>query len=262
MPAESWADDIPGVMTYRARRPQQLRAVPVAQTTLITVESGIKRVVCGGQGWQVQAGEWLLLPALAQVQIENRPGNGGYLARCLPLDDEWLTALPALTDRLPASGGPAICCLPPDACIQEAWQHWCAGQQRQRPGPVQRQRMLELLLAICLAGGGRGLLRGAAELAPRVNRLLGTDLTLGAAELSRRLAMSESTLRRHLADEGHSLRELREHCRLERALALVQTSSLPIGQVAEACGYASASRFSARFRTRFGCTPRSLRAAR
>ena len=49
---------------------------------------------------------------------------------------------------------------------------------------------------------------------------------------------------------------------LERALALVQTSSLPIGQVAEACGYASASRFSARFRTRFGCTPRSLRAAR
>ena len=58
-----------------------------------------------------------------------------------------------------------------------------------------------------------------------MNRLLGTDLTLGAAELSRRLAMSESTLRRHLADEGHSLRELREHCRLERALALVQTSS-------------------------------------
>lgn len=115
--------------------------------------------------------------------------------------------------------------------------------------------MLELLLAICLAGGGRGLLRGPAELAPRVNRLLGTDLTLGAAELSRRLAMVNRPCAGIWRTKGTALRELREHCRLERALALVQTSSLPIGQVAEACDYASASRFSARFRSRFGCTP-------
>ncbi|WP_286716110.1 helix-turn-helix domain-containing protein, partial [Thalassolituus sp. UBA2009] len=47
--------------------------------------------------------------------------------------------------------------------------------------------------------------------------------------------------------------------RLVQGLNLLQTSSLSVQQVADACGYRSASRFSERFRERFGTSPAELR---
>ncbi|MBM7341944.1 AraC family transcriptional regulator [Pantoea coffeiphila] len=41
--------------------------------------------------------------------------------------------------------------------------------------------------------------------------------------------------------------------------AVLQTTSWPLTQIADASGYLSAARFSARFRTRFGISPARLR---
>lgn len=49
--------------------------------------------------------------------------------------------------------------------------------------------------------------------------------------------------------------------RLERAAHLLQHSTLPIGEIALACGFASASHLSNRFRARFQATPGQYRAA-
>lgn len=73
------------------------------------------------------------------------------------------------------------------------------------------------------------------------------------------LAMSESTLRRKLAAEGTSLQEIKDHARYGLALHLLQTSQDSIGIIAEQCGYQSPSRFSERFKQRFGLTPSELR---
>ena len=49
---------------------------------------------------------------------------------------------------------------------------------------------------------------------------------------------------------------------MNRALALLQATDLPVGVIAGDVGYASPSRFAARFRARFGVTPGAIRGLR
>jgi AraC family transcriptional regulator len=49
--------------------------------------------------------------------------------------------------------------------------------------------------------------------------------------------------------------------RLERAQQLLRSSRLPFGEIALACGFASASHFSNRFRQAFAATPGQYRMA-
>ncbi|MFW3298430.1 helix-turn-helix domain-containing protein, partial [Enterobacter quasiroggenkampii] len=39
----------------------------------------------------------------------------------------------------------------------------------------------------------------------------------------------------------------------------LQSTRLPIGEIALQCGYLSSSRFTARFRQHYGCLPKTLR---
>ena len=80
--------------------------------------------------------------------------------------------------------------------------------------------------------------------------------------MAQRLGMSEATLRRRLANEGASFRELLGNIKMMRALTLLQTSPLGVAQVAYAVGYESPARFAAKFRAHFGCTPSDVRRAR
>lgn len=70
---------------------------------------------------------------------------------------------------------------------------------------------------------------------------------------------SESTLRRRLEDAGVPLATLVRETRLEVALHLLQTTNLSVGDVAQRCGWASHSRFSAAFQARWGVAPRLVR---
>ena len=71
--------------------------------------------------------------------------------------------------------------------------------------------------------------------------------------------MSETTLRRRLAEEGTGLREILQEARMNAALAMLQATDLQVGQIAAALGYGSASRFSVRFGVRFGFAPAQVR---
>jgi AraC-like DNA-binding protein len=72
--------------------------------------------------------------------------------------------------------------------------------------------------------------------------------------------MSESTLRRRLADSATTLAALVREVRLETALGLLQTTRLSIGEVAHHCGWQSHGRFSSAFRARWGIPPSQIRA--
>ncbi len=82
---------------------------------------------------------------------------------------------------------------------------------------------------------------------------------LTTENICEQLAMSESTLRRKLKLEGTSVQEIKDQARLGLALHLLQTSRHSIGVVADKCGYQSQSRFTERFKKRFGLTPSQLR---
>jgi AraC-like DNA-binding protein len=73
--------------------------------------------------------------------------------------------------------------------------------------------------------------------------------------------MSASTLQRRLREFDVTVGDLVRETRLEVALMLLQSTSMPVGEVAQRCGYDSHSRFSAAFRTRYGFLPSYLRSA-
>lgn len=85
------------------------------------------------------------------------------------------------------------------------------------------------------------------------------DADWTAARVAGALAQSEATLRRRLAVEGTSLTELLGDTRMAMALTLLQTTTQPVAHIAAEVGYESPSRFSARFRQRFGFSPTSVR---
>jgi len=71
--------------------------------------------------------------------------------------------------------------------------------------------------------------------------------------------MSESTLRRKLKAEGTSIQEIKDQTRMGFGLHLLQTTKKSISIIAQECGYQSQSRFTSRFKDRFGLTPTELR---
>jgi len=72
-----------------------------------------------------------------------------------------------------------------------------------------------------------------------------------------RLAVSERTLRRRLADEGTSFRTLVEEVREALAEELLSTGSLTVEQVARRLGYAETASFTHAFTRWKGVSPRS-----
>ena len=98
----------------------------------------------------------------------------------------------------------------------------------------------------------------------RIHSLISKDISANwrTDQLASMLAMSESTLRRKLNDEGLSVQLIKENVRLGYGLHLVQSSSESIGFIAEQCGYSSQSRFTEKFKQLFGITPSELRKTR
>ncbi|WP_413722590.1 helix-turn-helix transcriptional regulator [Sodalis sp. RH24] len=96
---------------------------------------------------------------------------------------------------------------------------------------------------------------------PRLSHLLRASPEIGwtARSAGEALAMSESTLRRRLREEGIRFEKLLVDIRMHHGLLLIQTTNWNMTQVADACGYKSVSRFAERFTQRFGLSPSRLR---
>ncbi|MFJ2684232.1 helix-turn-helix transcriptional regulator [Pseudomonas sp. NPDC087342] len=120
----------------------------------------------------------------------------------------------------------------------------------------QTTRLLGLLLA--LQERGVVFLRPSAPgLVERLTQLLAKapEKRWTAAEVGRELAVSEATLRRRLAEEGISFSAVLTEIRMHNAIMLLQTTQFSLSQIADACGYRAVSRFSMRFKSRFGFSP-------
>lgn len=226
---------------------------------LLRVIAGRKRIRWDGGMVDAGPGDLVLMADGLPLTVENLPPAGGsYLAQALPFDR-------ALADRVAVR----LCLVPGDRP--------CASLRAQGPmetafaeafdadaglpDPIIDLRIEEVLIR--LAGAGLSLPAALpATLGARLRRMIvaapGDDWTADRAASI--LAMSVPTLRRRLAAEGQGFQALLAETRMSLALGLLQTTDLPVGQVAAAVGYDSPSRFAARFRARFANTPRDIRA--
>ena len=80
-----------------------------------------------------------------------------------------------------------------------------------------------------------------------------------AGEAARRLAVSQRTLARRLADEGVTFSDLLDQLRSDLAARYLADDDLPISQIAWLLGFREASGFSHAFKRWTGMTPRAAR---
>ncbi|WP_026186589.1 AraC family transcriptional regulator [Ensifer sp. BR816] len=229
---------------------------------LIHVRSGNK-VVVHDTALLLTAGEFGLLPDHQPMTMENIPkAPQNYEARILPvprpLFEETYAHFPFITPPRTARPVKAVD-LPAEAMA--LFDFCCCSENMSRlPVPVATVRLMELITWFALSGAVLGD-RESPLLQHRLRQMIeadpARDWTLGHA--ARTFNMSEATLRRKLAAEDTSFTETLGDTRMTRALALLQTTTLPIAHVAQEVGYDSPSQFSARFKERFGINPREVR---
>jgi AraC-like DNA-binding protein len=236
--------------------------LPIDQTVLIRVHRGSKRLRRHGKEWLVNAGEVVLIPAGQAFDVTNlMPGQGAYEAAWLAWDHELVMEHAERFSKRPQPHAVHLLGRLEPAFAEAFDQvHAMLAEGTQLPHAIARHRMAELLHWLDLHGAGISPARPATA-SSRVRLLLAAapDRRWSAPDIARQLAMSEATLRRHLAAEGVSLTEILVDVRMSHALTLLQTTDRPISQIALDTGYESASRFAVRFRQRFGFAPTAVR---
>ncbi|WP_373973712.1 helix-turn-helix transcriptional regulator [Chitinibacter sp. SCUT-21] len=249
----------------RAAATQQLREVTLLQPTLMRIRHGEKHLWMHEQQQIAGKSDILIGPAGMQLTLSNVPDAQGYYCEILQfhphLIERFRHDYGAILQNIAQQAPQFIATITP--VIAQTWDETLAALTREEPAAMLEHRALGLLLAIALAGYGSALLSIRSDsLAERVQQLmmLHPARNWSVDEVAKQLHLGASTLRRQLDQEGSSFRSILDQVRLNLALGLIQTSKLAIGDIAQQCGYASASRFSARFQQQFGLKPLQLRA--
>lgn len=240
------------------------RRLVTAYPTLILVEEGRKRIRWSGGERAAGPGDALSVQAGEVVDISNTPGrSGAYRALWICWSPESLVAPPRQHRPPPSPGVVRHAALSESfkSSFLRAFESMSGAETL--PASVARSRVQEVLLWLA----DRGFYFAApppASFEHTLRRLVAGDpsVTWSMDRVARAQATSVPTLRRRLASEGVTFRELVHDVRMSHALALLQNTDTPVLQIALASGYASASRFAARFRARFGYLPTDIRGQR
>lgn len=255
-----------GLGLYRCWRPQEIRNLLLPEASVLLVLRGQKQLATTSRSWQVGPGEVLLVPADTTFALGNYPDASGqpYRGLAIRFSPQVISHFRQLYGAPLQTGGPSDrwSARAPAEFLRaiRQWLRWC--RESGANSLMARHRRVELLLLLAQAQlAGNILLPHHPSWSRRVSGLLHVDPAHAwrMEDVGSRLGVSESTLRRHLQEEGKGFRELLEEVRLAHGLTMIQESQWPIGRIADAVGYRSPSRFSERFKRRFGMTPRDLR---
>lgn len=249
-----------GVRIFAAQR-YRLSTLTLRSEALILVLKGRKSLHAPGQRFDAGPGQAVLIARGSQWDVVNDPrGQGRYEALVLAFDDEMVRDVEALahTKANAALVGARVVAV--DSELDGAVRRCLPAPNAQLSDALMRHRAKEVLLLLA-ERGHRLVSTLGLDWGERVRRLVSQrpDADWNVAALADAFHLSESTLRRRLQSEDLSLAALVREVRLETALGLLQTSALSVGEVAQRCGWASHSRFSAAFRARWGVPPSVVR---
>jgi len=247
-----------------APRRYSLRAIDIDQPALIVPLRGQKTFSQGEVALDIRPGRYLMLHRALRGTVQNVPEHGDYRAWCVPFP--W-RVIDLARDLLAAHVSPPA----PGAgyssgsvdALSSALQQVLAALARADDPCAWDHALLGVLLALHRAGDDQFRLAHDLSIAARIRLLVAgaPARAWSSADIEEHLHMSGATLRRRLADEGTSLRNVVRDARLHHGAALLQTTRRPLKAVAAACGYRSVPSFSRQFSARFGVEPHVLVAA-
>ena len=277
-----------------ARMAHTVRAVDVLQPALSIVLEGCKTVHCADCDGKLPPGGMLVMCAGARLDVQHQPDvqTGRYRALMVPLCDEVLTAARLLLGTgfppVTTACGPAVTGSTGQEVAYGIFTAVPPADQMSSPGPWiytavaddhapallrwahtllqgdyagARAALAALVIALVQRRGLRRLvLPQAPTLAHQVReQVLATPARhWQSRDFEALLGLSGATLRRRLAAEHTSLRELLAEVRLGLSLNLLYGTHLPLKTVAARVGYRSPDAFVRAFRARFGLEPSQL----
>lgn len=230
---------------------------------IVWVTSGTKRVSGACAKHDIPCGSLTLLPEHQPITVENIPhGNKPYEAQVLAIERR---IFEAAYERVIVSEGArqqTFQSVMVKDQIEEAFlsARLALAQRHTLPDGIVQNRCEELIL--WLADSGVFLSWPTAiSFADRIRSLVAADpgRRWTSADAGHALSLSEASLRRKLRAEGNSFKVILLEIRMLIALSLLQTTSHKVATIAEQVGYQSQSRFSHRFKQRFGLNPGLLR---
>lgn len=153
-------------------------------------------------------------------------------------------------------------CAPLAPELSFMWQSVLQAVREGLSAELQHHQAMGLLLALYQAGYAGPLLNERRDdITGQVRQIimLSPAEAWSVAKVAKMLFLGESTLRRRLQQESRSFRQIVEEVRMAYALGQLQSTSRPIGDIAQSSGYLSGSRFTARFRQHYGLLPKHVR---
>lgn len=242
-----------------------IRHVPFYEPYLIMVLSGQKVIFDEPGTVTCEAGGVVAVPGPASYDLRNEPDalSNQYRALIIPFKHEHLATLRDLhginhQDQRDQVKVLKFC---PDQALNATVQHYLESPSDPH---ILRHRLMEVLLFLSEQNANLLSFSIARDnWSQRVRSILSSDLVYEwtIAEVSERLATSETTLRRKLREEDASFREILSELRLANGLSQLLQTSMPVYQIALECGYQSVSRFTSNFRKRFGLSPTEFRSS-
>lgn len=245
-----------------ASKMHRLHQVKLFFPAICHITHGSKIIVQDDNRLVATRDELIIIPANTAMEIINQPANGMFRSDLLMLSPEivaefkvhYLKSWPRTTLH--------SLCAPLSEGLAFMWDNLLHAVRQDLPEALQKHQAFGLLLALLQDGvAGPLLVERNSHLTEQVRQfiMLSPARAWTAQDVASRLALSVPTLRRRLRAESQSFRQIVEEVRMAVALTQLQSTRLPIGEIALQCGYLSSSRFTARFRQHYGCLPKTLR---
>ncbi len=237
------------------------RSVWIEFPAIIYVRQGCKYIETSDSKISVSENQAVIFTPGQILGIRNRPdASSDYLADVFTFDAELIKKCYSSIDlHTPANSN--LSAISVNTAMQDAFSK--AKQdliQQEIPNNIIQHRATELLLWLNEAGVHFNI-ANEPTLNDRVRKLLLSDLARNwrASEVAQHMGMSEPSLRRHLSETSTTFKDILTEARLGRALDLLQTTSLPVTEIAYEIGYGSPSSFTERFKSRFEIPPTAIR---
>ncbi|EHC52030.1 transcriptional regulator AraC/XylS family [Salmonella enterica subsp. enterica serovar Give str. S5-487] len=246
----------------RSSHLHRLHRVTLFSAAICHITQGSKVIIQDDSRLVAGPGELIIIPANTPLEIINQPAQNGFRSDLLLLSPEIIARFKTMYVQDYPPANLTSLCTPMSRSLTFMWENVLDAVRQGLPVGLQEHQAMGLLLALLHDGAaGPLLIERRYTLTEQVRQLimLSPAKLWTAQEIARRLAMGTSTLRRRLQRESQSYRQIVEEVRMSCALSQLQSTTLPIGEIALRCGYLSGSRFTARFRQHYGCLPSQVR---
>jgi AraC-like DNA-binding protein len=249
-----------GYACITARREHGASSVEIPQPQFAILLQGRKHVRTAQQSLEFAPGDLFLITRRCRIDVVNIPDphSGLYLSAIVPMCAEALTAARALWNEPLPEAGDALARLP----LAEHGATLLQWRQALEHGHYTEARLAlaSLAVAFCRRGHGSLLVPPEPSLGDRIRDLIAAqpERDWQSRDFEAQLGLSGATLRRRLASEHSSVRELITDARLAHAMGLLYTTRLPLKTVAARVGYRSLGSFNKRFAERYGLEPAAI----